>query len=100
MPDPSAPRRQGFGTELVVDRVPYELGEQRPDAVVVDINLGSGPSFKLAEALKSRGVPLLFTTGCDPRVIPLEFDGAERLQKPVQLRQVVTAVSKRLPNAQ
>lgn len=76
-----------------------EMDEQRPDAAVVDINLGSGPSFKLAEMLKDRGIPFVFTTGYDPEVIPAEFDGVERLQKPLKLRQIVNAVSHLLTNA-
>jgi two-component sensor histidine kinase len=76
-----------------------ELADERPDVAVVDINLGSGPSFKLAETLKDRGIPFIFTTGYDPEVIPAEFDGVARLQKPIQLRQIVAAVSKLLPSA-
>lgn len=72
------------------------LEEQRPDAVVVDINFGSGPSFKFAEYLKDSGIPFVFTTGYDPEVIPAEFERIERLQKPVQLRQIIGAVSKLL----
>ncbi|SEO93365.1 Response regulator receiver domain-containing protein [Methylobacterium sp. ap11] len=70
------------------------LDEQRPDAVVVDINLGRGPSFKLAETLKDRGIPFVFTTGYDAKVIPTKFAGIERLEKPLQLRQIVSAVAK------
>ena len=70
-----------------------ELAAARPDAVVVDINLGPGPSFKLADALKDLGIPLVFTTGYDAEVIPAEFEGIERLQKPLQLRQIVGAVA-------
>lgn len=71
-----------------------DLAEQRPDAVVVDINLGSGPSFKLAEALKDGGIPFVFTTGYDAEAIPTEFEGVERLEKPLQLRQIVGAVAR------
>ncbi|MGX7703690.1 PAS domain S-box protein [Methylobacterium sp. Gmos1] len=71
-----------------------ELDGQRPDAVVVDINLGSGPSFRLAETLKDRGIPFVFTTGYDAEVIPAEFVGVERLEKPFQLRQIVGAVAR------
>jgi DNA-binding response OmpR family regulator len=39
------------------------LEEQRVDAVVLDINLGSGPTFKLAEMLNGRGIPFVFFTG-------------------------------------
>lgn len=76
-----------------------ELEEQRPDAVVLDINLGAGPSFKLAEHLKDQGIPFVFTTGYDPEAIPEEFDHVERLQKPVPLRQIVSAVAKLLTAA-
>lgn len=71
-----------------------ELQEQHPDAGVVDINLGAGPSFRLAETLKDRGVPFVFTTGYDADVIPAEFEGIERLEKPLQLRQIVGAVAR------
>lgn len=71
-----------------------ELDEQRPDAVVVDINLGTGPSFKLAESLKDGDIPFVFTTGYDAGVIPAEFEGVERLEKPLQLRQIIGVVAK------
>ena len=71
-----------------------ELEEQRPDAAVVDINLGLGPSFKLAERLKDRGIPFVFTTGYDAEVIPAEFEQVERLEKPLQLRQIIDAVAR------
>ena len=74
-----------------------ELEERRPDAVLVDINLGPGPSFKLAETLKDRGIPFVFTTGYDAGVIPTEFAGVERLEKPFQLRQIVGAVARLTP---
>lgn len=70
-----------------------ELAEQRPDAVVVDVNLGLGPSFKLARRLKDGDIPFVFTTGYDAGVIPAEFEGVERLEKPLQLRQIVGAVA-------
>ncbi|WP_409334535.1 hypothetical protein [Bradyrhizobium jicamae] len=73
-----------------------ELASKRPDAVLLDVNLGPGPSFKLAETLKGHGIPFVFVTGYDQNVIPAEFDNVERLQKPMQLRQFVSAVAKLL----
>lgn len=73
-----------------------EISARRPDAVLLDINLGGGPSFKLAEALKDSGIPFVFVTGYDQGMIPTEFSGIERLEKPVQLRQIVGAISKLL----
>ncbi|WP_246776840.1 HWE histidine kinase domain-containing protein [Microvirga sp. VF16] len=95
---------QGAGAEVMgpfptEEAARAELEAQRPDAAVVDINLGAGPSFKLAEILKGRGIPFVFTTGYDQKVIPQEFSGIERLEKPVQLRQIVGAVAKMLTKA-
>ena len=73
-----------------------QLDEQRPDAALVDINLGRGPSFKVAERLLESGVPFVFVTGYDQEVIPGKFAHIERLQKPVQLRQMVDAVARLL----
>jgi len=66
-----------------------ELGNTKPTAAVVDVNLGNGPSFVLASDLKGRGVPFVFITGYDDDVIPAAFDGVQRLQKPVEPRQLV-----------
>jgi DNA-binding response OmpR family regulator len=70
-----------------------ELRDDRPDAVVLDINLGPGPSFKLAEALGDRGIPFLFVTGYDQGAIPAAFKDVERLEKPVRLEHIVAAVA-------
>lgn len=70
------------------------LDGQRPDAVVLDINLGSGIVFKLAETLQSRGIPFVFFTGYDQVMIPEEFAHVERLEKPVEPLRIVAAISK------
>jgi PAS domain S-box-containing protein len=90
---------RGAGAEVLgpyptEDEARDELAAQRPDAVLLDINLGPGPTFKLAEHLKDNGIPFVFVTGYDQNVIPAEFDNIERLEKPLQLRQLVGAVSK------
>ncbi len=43
------------------------------DAAVVDINLGTGPSFGFARLLAGRGIPFVFVTGYDQAVVPDEF---------------------------
>jgi CheY-like chemotaxis protein len=68
--------------------------EQRVDAVVLDINLGSGPTFKLAEMLKGHRIPFVFFTGYNQEVIPKGFAHVERLEKPVEPLQIVRAISK------
>ena len=77
-----------------------ELDELRPDAAVVDINLGKGPSFKLAAALKDSGIPFVFTTGYDTDVIPPEFESVECLQKPMQHHQIVATIAKLVNRAE
>ena len=71
------------------------LDERTPDAVVLDLNLGGGgPRFAVAQALARCDIPFLFLTGYDPDVIPHEFAGVVRLQKPIALRDIVEAVSR------
>jgi len=77
-----------------------ELAATRPDAVLLDINLGPGPTFKLAETLKDENIiPFVFVTGYDDDVIPREFADVERLEKPIQLRRIISTVSKLLTPA-
>ncbi len=51
----------------------------------------------MARLLKARGIPFVFLTGYDPDVIPDELADIERLQKPIQLRNVVEAVARLHP---
>jgi len=76
-----------------------ELAQARPDAVLLDINLGSGPTFELAEKLKDENIPFVFVTGYEQDVIPSEFAEVQRLEKPVQLRRVVSTLAKVLTPA-
>ncbi len=48
----------------------------------------------LAETLKDRNIPFVVMTGYDAEAIPVEFEGVERLEKSLQLRQIVGAVAK------
>ncbi|MFC4314090.1 HWE histidine kinase domain-containing protein [Steroidobacter flavus] len=90
---------QGAGAEIAAlcpteEAALIELTDHCPDAVILDINLGSGPSFKLAGMLQDRGIPFVFVTGYEQEAIPPAFQAIERLQKPVQFRQIVAAVAK------
>jgi DNA-binding response OmpR family regulator len=70
-----------------------ELIEHTPvDCVVLDINLLGEPSFELAHELQRRGVPVIFATGYDEEVIPLELTNAIRLEKPINLTELLHAV--------
>lgn len=70
------------------------LEQETPTHAVLDLNLGGGgPRFEIAHLLKARGVPFVFLTGYDPDVILPDLEEVVRLQKPVQFRSIVEAVS-------
>jgi DNA-binding response OmpR family regulator len=70
-----------------------EMESRSPSGAVVDINLGSGPSFALAKTLQARGIPFIFVTGYDEAAIPPGFEGVTRLQKPISCRQIVGSLA-------
>lgn len=67
------------------------LSERLPDCALVDLNLGAGLSFELPHELQRRSVPFAFITGYDDAVIPHDFSGNPRAQKPI-----VTATAARI----
>ena len=62
------------------------------DCAVLDLNLGDGPSFAVAVALRAKNIPFLFVTGYNVGAIPPEFRDVNRVQKPVVMRDLVRAV--------
>lgn len=64
------------------------------DGAVVDINLGSRPSFAFARMLADRDVPFVFVTGYDKVVIPRELADAPRLEKPIRDDELVDAIAR------
>lgn len=69
------------------------LQAHRSAAVLLDINLGDGPSFGLAAHLRESGIPFVFVTGYDRDVIPAAFRHVQRLEKPVHLSHVTGALA-------
>ncbi|HEY5761183.1 MAG TPA: response regulator [Steroidobacter sp.] len=62
------------------------------DCAVLDINLQGNLAFGIASELQRRGTPAIFATGYDMSVLPGEFSGCVRLEKPVNLRALLQAV--------
>ena len=56
------------------------------DAAIVDINLRDQMVFPLARVLRSRKVPLVFTTGYDKSSIAPEFQDVQLWGKPLDLK--------------
>ncbi len=76
--------------------VPALIDRSAVDAALLDINLGAGPSFEVAELLRERDIPFAFVTGYDGGVVPAEYSSARRIAKPVRDRDLVEAVSRLL----
>jgi DNA-binding NtrC family response regulator len=68
------------------------IDQERPDCVVLDLNLTGELTFGFAGELADRGLPLVFTTGYDAAVIPSRFDGVALLEKPLDVDRLVEAV--------
>jgi CheY-like chemotaxis protein len=56
------------------------------DAAIMDINLRNDMVFPLARLLRSRKVPLLFTTGYDQSSIEPEFQNVRLWGKPLDMK--------------
>ncbi|HEY0598548.1 response regulator [Brevundimonas sp.] len=55
---------------------------ERVDAALLDVNVAGKQVFPIAQALKDRGVPFVFSTGYGEGGLPDEWRGQPTLQKP------------------
>jgi len=68
---------------MAVDPALTWLASASPDVGVLDINLGASASFPIAEALRRRLIPFIFTTGYgDTLMMPDVFADVEIAHKP------------------
>ena len=63
------------------------------DAAILDVNMGDGDSYEVAERLRGRGIPFLFATGYGREGIAAGYDGTAVLQKPYRETQVAEALA-------
>lgn len=92
------------GAEIVgptgrAEEVPALLRGKRLDAALIDINLGTGPSYETAYMLRQARVPFAFITGYDQGAIPPDFAKVPCLSKPVRGWQVIELALMLLANA-
>ena len=80
------------GPTASVDEALELVANTKLDCAVLDINLHGEFTFELAEELRRSGVPLIFTTGYDQSIIPIPLLDSIRLEKPVNLNELVRAV--------
>ena len=70
------------------------LRTAKPDIALLDINLHGERVYAVAEALRAAGTPFLFTSGYDAGAIDPHFRDIPRLEKPVSLPALTTALTK------
>lgn len=63
------------------------------DGAVLDVRLGDELAFPVAAALIERDIPFLFLTGYDDLVLPPQYRGMRRLDKPSDMRQLAEIVT-------
>jgi len=59
------------------------------DGAVLDVNLRSEMVFPIAQELRARQVPFVFTTGYDPVSIAPEFQDVLRWEKPIDVAAMI-----------
>jgi CheY-like chemotaxis protein len=60
------------------------IEEARLDGALLDVNLGNGDSFTLADSVRAKGIPLAFITGHVSEALPQRFKGLPVLSKPFE----------------
>ena len=65
---------------------------ERLDGALLDINLQGELAYTLADALRARGVPIVFATGYDRGAIPERYADIPLCEKPVDPQQVARAM--------
>jgi len=59
------------------------------DAAVLDINLDGEKSFPVAEELRRRNIPVVFTTGYGESTLPEQWRSLPHICKPFRVEQLV-----------
>jgi two-component SAPR family response regulator len=68
------------------------LNSSTVHCAVLDINLHGDLAFELAEEVERLGVPLIFATGYSGGLIPERLAAKPRLEKPINLDQLLSVV--------
>jgi len=66
---------------------------------ILDINLNGEEAYPIADVLRSRGIPFIFSTGYGAGGIKAEYHSAPKLVKPYQQELLNSAIEAALSNA-
>src|ERR1700758_4716288 len=75
------------------DALALALAETGLDAALLDVNLGGQPVFAVADALREKGVPAIFSTGYGDASLRPTDRGAPVLQKPFRAGDLARALT-------
>ena len=67
------------------------------DCAVLGVNLEGEMVWPVVDALMSRGVPVILTTGYEAEVVPPTYAHLTRLEKPTTLRDVAHYITRQTP---
>jgi PAS domain S-box-containing protein len=82
-----------IGVAGTVEDANRMLAEQpRPDAAILDVDLGGVPVFPLARALRHAAIPFIFCTGFEDVGYAREFADCCIVRKPATVLQIVSAL--------
>jgi len=65
------------------------------DAAILDVRLGDGTSFHIADSLQALQIPFLFYTGYDPQLVPSRFCPTDVYNKPGHARWLLSGLRSR-----
>ena len=88
--------RHGFrvlGPAATVAEALRLLAGDRPDAALLDVNIGGEMVTPVAGRLRAMGVPFVLTSAYDRAELSPELAGAPNLAKPVNERQLLLALA-------
>ena len=70
------------GSAATMDEAWRIVEDAEFDVAILDVNIGAEPVFPLADAIRERGVPVVFATGSLPDSLPERFADCAVLEKP------------------
>lgn len=87
------------GRAVGVDDALASIGQQPIDLAILDVNIEGGQSYAVADALRGRGVPFVFTTGGAEDSVDGRYAGNVILRKPFVPMGVLAALRQTLDSA-
>jgi DNA-binding response OmpR family regulator len=92
-------RQAGYeviGPVATVDAALALIDKALPDMALLDVSLGEGPSYPIAQRLAANNVQFAFLTGFSRRTLPAEFERSRIVTKPISAAELHTVVTELL----